>query len=236
MLDIKTLFATIKNDFPEQAIDLSECFDLVLETLDTTVERIQNKIASALDSRDFDRAKRLMGLAEEINSFESEIVKIKQNLDPEDLQHFQDLKNDDSKIIPNYEEYYVDTNVPHSLYENLSHKRPFAFEVEGNRVEVRTWIDVLLATCDILLSKDPDKFTLFQGDPKMNGKKAKYFSKDSDVLRKPVKIDKCELYVETNMSANSIRNLIVKMLQKYGIKTSDFVLYLRADYTDLHKD
>jgi hypothetical protein len=36
LLEIKNLITTIKSDFPEQAIDLSECFDLVLDTLDNT--------------------------------------------------------------------------------------------------------------------------------------------------------------------------------------------------------
>ena len=38
----------------------------------------------------------------------------------------------------------------------------------------------------------------------------------------------------TNMSANQIRNVIEKMLRKYGIKTVEYKIYLKADYTARH--
>ena len=44
------------------------------------------------------------------------------------------------------------------------------------------------------------------------------------------------IYVETNMSSNSIRNIIVKMLREYDIKVNDFKLYFRADYTNINKE
>lgn len=236
MLEIQNIIGSIKNDFPEQAIDLSECFDLVLDTLDNTVERIQNKITQALDSRNFEQAKRYMNLAEEINKFESEILSIKQSLELEDVSDFPESRIEEAKNLPNYEDYYVDTNIPHTLYENLAHKRPFAFELNAKRVEVKTWVEVLLGTCEILINYDFNIFSRFESDSKMNGKKSKYFSANPNMLRKPVKLEKADLFIETNMSANSIRNLIIKMLQKYGVKSSEFIIFLRADYTELHKD
>jgi uncharacterized protein YeeX (DUF496 family) len=44
------------------------------------------------------------------------------------------------------------------------------------------------------------------------------------------------IYVETNMSSNSIRNIIIKMLKEYNIKISDFKLYFRADYTNMNME
>lgn len=138
------------------------------------------------------------------------------------------------KAKPNYEDYYVDTDIPHSLYENLAHKRPFAFQLNQNKYEVKTWIEVLVKTSEFLISNNAEIFAQFEKDPKMNGKKSKYFSKDTVGLRKPVKLNGIELFMETNMSANSIRNLIVKMLQRYNYKSADFTLYFRADYSSLH--
>lgn len=53
-------------------------------------------------------------------------------------------------------------------------------------------------------------------------------------MRKPVKLKNHDIYIETNMSANSIRNLLVKLLKRYEIKITDYQIFLRADYTDLH--
>lgn len=103
-----------------------------------------------------------------------------------------------------------------------------------NKYEVKTLIEVLVKTFELLLDNNIEVFAQFEKDPKMNGKKSKYFSKDTAGLRKPVKLNGIELFMETNMSANSIRNLIVKMLQRYNYKTVDFTLYFRADYSNLH--
>lgn len=43
------------------------------------------------------------------------------------------------------------------------------------------------------------------------------------------------IYIETNMSANSIRNLILKLLKEFSIPTNSFNVYLKADYTSLNK-
>lgn len=42
------------------------------------------------------------------------------------------------------------------------------------------------------------------------------------------------IYVEMNLSANGIRNLLIKMLNKYNIKLSDYKIYLKTDYSELH--
>ena len=42
-------------------------------------------------------------------------------------------------------------------------------------------------------------------------------------------------YVEGNLSANSIIDLIKKLLLKYDIDLDEYKIYLKADYTDLHE-
>lgn len=88
-------------------------------------------------------------------------------------------------------------------------------------------------TCELLIAVDEKRFDGFEYNPKMNGKRSKYFTSDESLLWKPVKLR--NVYIETAISANDIRNLIVKMLQEYGFKIHEFKVYLRADYTDLHK-
>jgi hypothetical protein len=231
MISYKDLVSIIKDDFPEQAIDLTDCLDLALITLDATVVEIQSRISAAIQSRDFSRVKDLTNLAETINRLEVEMAEIKQNLEPDEME----VQPEDSKSV-NYEEYKVDSKIPHTLYEDFSHKRPHAIEFNNKRIEVKTWLEVLLETCNVLISKDQDLFHKLSNDPKMKGKKSAYLTEDPNLLRKPVKLKNTTLYIESNLSANSIRNLIVKMLQKYGIKASEFLIYLRADYSRLHQE
>ena len=69
----------------------------------------------------------------------------------------------------------------------------------------------------------------------MNGKKAIYFSRVKlPTMRSAREIKIANIYVETHLSANGIRNLLIKMLNKYNIKLSDYKIYLKADYSKLH--
>ena len=102
-------------------------------------------------------------------------------------------------------------------------------------MEVRTWQDMIMETCEILINRNNDLFIKFINDPKMNEKKVQYFSQNTEGMRKPERLRSLDIYVETNMSANGRRNLIVKMLQKFGIRVNDYKVYFRADYTSLHE-
>lgn len=69
----------------------------------------------------------------------------------------------------------------------------------------------------------------------MNGKKVVYFSRvNLPNMRAAREIKLANIYVETNLSANGIRNLLIKILNKYNIKLSDYKIYLKADYSELH--
>ena len=61
------------------------------------------------------------------------------------------------------------------------------------------------------------------------------FCKDPNLIRAPREINGTDVFVMTNMSANQVRNVIEKMLRKYGIKINDYKLYLKADYTARHE-
>lgn len=69
----------------------------------------------------------------------------------------------------------------------------------------------------------------------MNGKKRNYFSLTGNNIRVPKKLQSVDIYVETNLSANSIKQIIIKMLKKYQVKLTEFIVYYRADYTELSK-
>ena len=150
----------------------------------------------------------------------------------EDLKEMDQI---DEKSIPNYNDYLVDTEVEHNLYEDLTHKRPCAFKIEGTRVEIKDWKGVLVQTINYLAKKDPNIVRSFVDDSKMNGKKVIYFSRVKlPTMRAVVEIKSVNIYVATNLSANGIRNLLIKMLNKYNIKLSDYKIYLKADYSELH--
>ena len=226
----------IKEEFPDKAIDISEALELLRETISESIEAIRIKMNTALINRKFDKVDVYNNMAKEANGFENEIDNIINLFKIEEI----DVINEIGKVIEkentsNYDDYIVDNKVEHTLYENLTHKRPFAFKLNKYHViEVKTWQDMLIKTCEYLMTIDEKKFLTFEEDDKMNGKKNKYFSINPNNLRKSKKV-KDEIFVEMNLSSNGIRNLIVKLLKAYDFQINEYKIYFRADYSNLNK-
>ncbi|CQR72309.1 hypothetical protein SOV_12750 [Sporomusa ovata DSM 2662] len=225
----------IKNILPNRAIDISEAIDLLMDTLNSTRLDIGTELLQANTNKDFKLLSQLAEVSQEITVYESKIQEFRNLLELDAVQDVVINEPEEEKILPDYDKYRVDSNIEYTLYENLTNKRPFAFSIEGNKFMVSTWQEMLLKTVEFLYNKNPGKMKSFVSDEAMNGRKVHYFSLSTQAtMRKPMKIANAEFYVETNRSANSIRNGIVRMLQQYGIKVADFKIYLRADYSELH--
>ncbi|MGI6424924.1 MAG: hypothetical protein ACOX2A_06825 [Tepidanaerobacteraceae bacterium] len=226
----------IKSEFPDKAIDISESLQLLQEVIKNTMEDISNKVNTAFHNRDFDSVNKYQELAKSIHLYEKKIEEIIDFIDIEIASIEEEIDEDtEKKLIPSYSDYLVDHNIEHTLYENLTHKRPFAFSINDSKMlEVKTWQEMFIRTCDYLIAVDEHKFLSFENNPKMNGKKNKYFSTNPGSMNNPKSILN-KIYVETKLSANSLRNLIVKLLKEYNFKISDYKIYFRADYTELNK-
>lgn len=237
-MELKEILNIIKGDFPDKSIDISESLGLLMDTIDDIMNRINDKMGQAYLNRDFSTAEKYITLGKSINFYENKVDEVIDftRIEENEANKEDESENDNIKSLPNYEEYVVNNKVEHTLYENFTHIRPFGFKIDGKElIEVKTWQEVFLKTCELLLYKDEKIFLQFENKPNMNGKKNKYFSVSVKGMRKPEMISN-KIYVETNMSSNSIRNIIVKMLREYDIKVNDFKLYFRADYTNINKE
>ncbi|AFV05412.1 hypothetical protein [Dehalobacter sp. CF] len=241
-MNLDNLFLRIKEEFPKNAIEIKECLMLLSESIDSAMSDIQKASDAAYKDRNFDRIEELTQVARSVNGVQGNIDKYISDLELEDVkeevevikqqEQEQQLEN---RKLPNYSDYIVDGNIPYGLYEDFTHKCPAAFSILGTKIEARQWKDVLLLTCQVLAKKDTQRFLGFAADPTMQGKKVNYFSKNTEKMRKPVKLDNTDVYIETNMSSNQIRNVIAKILRKYDVKITDYNVFLRADYTALHE-
>lgn len=234
----KEIIELIKIEFPEKAIDLSESLELLNETINDTMNSINEKVNEAFQLRDFSEIDKYKELTMAIHHYEKNIEELIKNLEVETQE--PDIEDSDEDVekrqIPNYAEYLVDTNVEHTLYEDFTHKRPCGFKInERQIIEVTTWKEMLVKTCEFLITIDKAKFMSFENINRMNGKKRKYFSTDPSKMTEPKTINN-EIYVETLMSSNGFRNLIIKLLKEYEFKVNEYKIYLRADYSDLNRD
>lgn len=228
------LLSDVRNLFPNKAIDLYESIELIQNVLNDTIKEISDKTSVKVLERNFDEVTKLAEVAKSLNVYENRINELLSALEVDVTTDYEPANDsDDRKILPNYNDYIVDSNVEHTLYENFTHIRPFGFKINENQlVEAATWQEMLIKTCELLIAVDKDKFLSFENNQSMNGKKNKYFSQNESILRKPGGISD-QIYIELNQSSNSIRNLIMKLLKEYDYKVADYKVYYRADYTDL---
>ena len=235
-MDYQELLNNIKNEFPDKAIDIIEGLELLRMLIDDTVETIGEKVNESFLEKQYDKLPYYSKLAEEMETYEKKMKEVIDILDIEDLELKSKEEVDEEKEIPDYDKYTIDKNIEYSLYENFTHKRPYAFKLLDDRlIRVKTWQEMLIKVCERLIEVDEKKIIGFEELEHMNGKKKKYFSSKSKGMRNPKRVAN-KIYVETNQSANSIRNLLIKILKEYGLKTGDLKIYLRADYTEINKD
>lgn len=168
-------------------------------------------------------------------SYEEESYESEENYKQENEENFIDYETLESKKI-NYNDksFLTDITIPHTLYENFTYTRPAYMEINSDRIEGTQWKELYINLCNYLNSKNNKIFNEFLTDPMMKGKKYVYFSKDKEIFRDPRKILNSNIYTESNFSAQTIRNIIVKMLEKYKIPKYNCKIFLRKDYSSLH--
>jgi len=97
-----------------------------------------------------------------------------------------------------------------------------SFKFKGSNIVVKSWKELLLGLCDILLAEIGH--IEFQKVLQLEGTKRPYFSKDPNSLREPKKIKNTDVYVETNLSANSIVQLSKIVISLFGYQDNDLTI------------
>jgi len=97
-----------------------------------------------------------------------------------------------------------------------------SFKFKGNNIVVKSWKELLLGLCDVLLAEVGH--IEFQKVLQLEGTKRPYFSKDPNPLREPKKINNTDIYVETNLSANSIVQLSKIVISLFGYQDNDLTI------------
>lgn len=160
------------------------------------------------------------------------------NLDPFDLPapiHGKDTGDteEDSRAEQSVNDRIVrelDRAERHELGEDFRYKKPYGFVLKGTAVkDLVTWRKMLQAMCKILSHIDMDVFlALPESDTFVSSHGLRYISRDSNDLRLASAISD-DIFVEANLSANNTRDLMVKLLDEFGIESSELSIYLRQD-------
>lgn len=240
-MNIEKMLEYINRELPAHAEEMWSAIDLLSNTIENTRCAIDGALGKLSSDREYSKASEYMQMSQElaevldiIREYNKKYVLIEDeahNVPTEDEED-EELENSGEKI--NYENYRVNEEVSYNLYTDFTHKKPAAFSLEGKKYPARKWQYVFMQTCEILAQKDAMLFSTFVNDDTMQGRTRIYFSTERDEIRKPKKIKGTNIFVETNLSANNIRNIIVNMLERYNISKNQYQIYLSKDLTPLH--
>ena len=246
MLTLKELterIETVKSLYPHDAKELSDALGLLSLALDGLYESTTKSVHELME-------KRRPGECQTVLLFPQDVIDLQEKVDEysdalldekeqaEDIDEMVTDEEVEKRQLPDYAKYQVDSAVPHSLNDDYTYTKACGFTINGNYYDAKNMRDILVQTCGILAETDLQKMDSLVDDPTMKGRKVIYLGRKyvvEDKVPKNEQIPGTDLYVWTNLSCNSIRNLIRKILQKYGYKRDSFQIYLRADYSDLHR-
>lgn len=248
---ILSIIKFIQNETPENQELLDKAIGAIKDVLQSEQALVDENAMNLLRERDYDKMQKYIDMSKTIASVQFSIkdifeeigvdkpkekkVDLRKSADKEILEDDMEFLEDDQKRI-NYEEYRVDETVAHDLMTDFRYTKPAAFSLDEIRYPARMWKQMLVKICEILYQKNNKIFEEFLEDKFMQGKTRKYFSRNEASLRNPEKIKGSNIFVETNLSANSTRDMVMKMLDKYRIPYAAFKIYLSKDLNPLHKE
>ncbi|MCK9467318.1 MAG: hypothetical protein M0P94_03240 [Candidatus Absconditabacterales bacterium] len=156
------------------------------------------------------------------------LIKIFFDINPEFEEIEEDTKEKNNRIRIIKE---LDKTEAHSLDENFTYKRPYGYILLDKAYKgLKTWRVLYKYILKDLKEINIEKFHRLKTDESFISKKGRqYFSEIPDNLRVSEQIIK-DFYIETNLSANQIRDLIKDLLDYFEISTTKLKIYLRKDH------
>lgn len=105
--------------------------------------------------------------------------------------------------------------------ESYIGKSVTAFTFKNTKYDVRFWKDILIKICSLMNSIHRNNFERVLN---LQGRKRPYFTKNANELRIPEKIEGTDIFVEINLSANSIVKMSLDILSLFGYSEEDFTI------------
>lgn len=124
----------------------------------------------------------------------------------------------------------LNREVPHRLDEDFTYKRPHGFILDGQGTTgITTWQRLYELVLQRLCSSDSAHFRELCGNPDFTSSRGHHsFASDPSRLRKALKVSE-GIYAECNLSANSIRDMLRRVLAAFSTPTDHLLIFLRED-------
>ncbi|MGM0519609.1 MAG: DUF262 domain-containing protein [Campylobacterota bacterium] len=130
---------------------------------------------------------------------------------------------DENKFINKDEQEYYNLNESF----DVTGKKIKKINILGDNIAVSSWIQCFAEFSNTMYNIDNSVFSQLAYDDDFKGREKRIISDNIDELRKPHKFnDNVHIYIESNLSANSILNYIKILAEKYELYGDDVVFYI----------
>ena len=108
---------------------------------------------------------------------------------------------------------------------NVTGKKPKSITINNQEFEATSWKAVYITFCHYLCTIDIEKFK----NIKLKGKKREGFSNTDKELRVPYYLEEADVYIEINLAAQRILNIIKSLMNDFGIDQKSVTIELEKD-------
>lgn len=103
----------------------------------------------------------------------------------------------------------------HSYAPRFRGHRPTSISIAGHPFLVESWREVLLTTCQFILSRKPSEFSRIL---ELKGSKRLWFSRKVKELQSPIRIRGSDIFAECNANANGLVLRSLHVLNLFGLE------------------
>ncbi len=241
-MDYERVLAGLKEIAPAHCKDLLDALEFVAQEFENSRAIIDRECQRATMQNRYQDARKLLAISEELHVEQETMYSLIQRFrdvaaEPMEVDSSQVASEDTAveREYVDYDAYRVDETVAYDLQSTeLTFTRPAAISFKGAKRNAETWKQALLISCTFLKKENPTLFhNLIDREPAPG--RRPYFTKNKASLRSPGKIPGTTVYVETNRSAENVKQLMLKLLELFGVPQTAIKIYLARDYTSLHE-
>jgi hypothetical protein len=227
-MDMKTI-NFIKKNYSKRTNELGKSLNATNSVLENFLEDLNKETAKLQSNKEFGKVIDVINTQQKIFELMENHSKIIDSLRVEK----ETIQKTNAEDV-DYGQFEVDTTKPYNLNMDFRHKRPHAISINDDFIEISTWKEMLVKTAEYLYNLNPELFNTFLTEKSLMWGDKVNFTKDPKKLREAARIEGSDIYVEISKDSIAVRQLVIKMLEIFNIDTSNYKVYLRADYTPLH--
>ena len=226
---------------PTRFAGMCALIEMLSDEITVTREELITMSTDAQKASDYSAAKELLELQIELDSKKTELQNlwghaIEPLLPVSDKAEQSQVVNEDVNVSEaKYTLFENDEeNTRSTGMEDWTYKKPESFVLRGIRYPEKQWKTMLIHILGLLYKDNPEIIQSMEQSGYISGMKGIKLSKERNTLRSPGHIRGSQIWIETNLSANNIRDAILVLLRTYNIPASDFSVSFGRDYSDRH--